>query len=229
MEDQYRVEAARLAAEGLPDYAFAATRSVLTRDLPAYVDGVAALGPAYRTFEEFERERRNQNAGAAKLPGQMLANVLAAELLVPDISDERLSNEALLSETVNFVTDDTEFRKRRTAFIEWQQDFIRDNKTDRESIERAIQKMRALLDETNSAVQKLSVRKVARYLFRLAPSILGLGAALAGGGPMFAVGGIFLSIGAIGVDEKLFKAAEQLQSPPAAFIHDARRHFGWQR
>src|SRR5438876_6246524 len=54
--EQWRGENAKLAAEGLPDYAFVATRTVLTRDLPAYVTGVAAVGPAYRTVEEIQRE-----------------------------------------------------------------------------------------------------------------------------------------------------------------------------
>jgi len=38
---------------------------------------------------------------------------------------------------------------------------------------------------------------------------------------------VFLPLGAIAVDEKVFKSAEQWQSPTAAFVHDARRHFGW--
>lgn len=228
MEGEYRAEAARLAAQGVPDYAFAATRTLLTRDLPAYVDGVAALGPVYRTFEEFEREGGQQKTGARQvLPGQLLANVLAAEFLVPDVSDKKLSDEKLLTETVEFVTEDAEFRKRRTAFIDWQQDFIRNGVTDRESIDRAVKEMRELLDAANAAAKKLTIRKVARNLFRLAPSALGVAGTLLGGGPMFAVGGVFLSVGAIAVDEKVFKSAEQWQSPTTAFMHDARRHFGW--
>jgi hypothetical protein len=227
MNTEYRAEAARLAAEGVPDYAFSATRTLLTKDLPAHVEGVAALGPAYRTFEEFERECGNRNEGTAKLPQRVLANVLAAKFIVPDINDQQLSNEELLTETVNFVTGNTEFREHRAAFIEWQQSFIRDNKTDKESIGRAIEKMNKLLEQTNSATRKLEVRKVVRYLFRLAPSIVGLGGAISGHGAAFAVGGFYLSLGAIAVEEKLFKSAEQSQSPATAFVHDARRHFGW--
>jgi hypothetical protein len=228
IEDEYRAEAATLAAQGVPDYAFAATRTLLTRDLPAYVDGVA-LGPAYRSFEEFERGGGKQTLGAREvLPGQLLANVLAAEFLVPDVNDKKLSDEKLLTEVVEFVTGDSEFRKRRTAFIDWQQDFIRNGVTDRESIDRAVKEMRELLDSANTAAKKLTVRKVARNLFRLAPSALGVAGTLLGGGIEFATGGVFLSFGAIAVDEKVFKSAEQWQSPTAAFVHDARRHFGWE-
>ncbi|MBR1211171.1 hypothetical protein [Bradyrhizobium sp. JYMT SZCCT0180] len=227
MEDEYRAEAARLAAQGVPDYAFAATRTLLTRDLPAYVDGVA-LGPAYRSFKEFESEGGNHTPGGRQvLPRQLLANVLAAELLVPDVDDDKLSDEKMLTEVVEFVTGDAEFRKRRTAFIDWQQNFIRDGTTDRESIDRAVKEMRELVDSTNTAAKKLTIRKVARNLFRLAPSALGVAGAALGGGLEFAAGGVFLSVGAIAVDEKVFKSAEQLQSPAAAFVHDARRRFGW--
>jgi len=161
------------------------------------------------------------------LPGQILANIIASEFFVPDLGEQKLSDERLLKETVEFVVGDAEFRKRRSAFFEWQQDFVRNGATDRESIERAVKNMRELLHDTNAAANKLTIRKATRCVFRLAPAFLGMGAALAGGGPAFAAGGIFLSLGGLLVDEKLFKAAEQPQSPAVAFVHDARRHFGW--
>jgi hypothetical protein len=182
----------------------------------------------YRTFNEFVHARGYHKMGMTEpLPGQVLANVLASEFFVPDLSDEKLSDEKLLTETVKFVVEDAEFRKRRTAFIDWQQQFLRNGATDRETIGRAVKEMRELLEAANSAANRLTIRKVARYLFRLAPSALGMAAALAGGGPMFAAGGVFLSVGAIVVDEKVFKSAEQGQSPATAFVHDARRHFEW--
>ena len=228
MDEDYREEAAKLAADDVPEYAFNATRTLLTRDLPAYVDSVPAIGPVYRTFDDFAREAgKNMRAGTQAIPGYKLATVLASEFFVPDINEERLSDEKLLSKTVKFVAEDTDFRKRRTAFIDWQQNFLRDGRTDRESIVRAVEEMRELLNATNEAAKKLTIRKVARYGFRLAPALVGMAAALAGGGPLFAAGGIFLSVGGIVVDEKVFKAAEQPQSLPAAFVHDARRHFGW--
>lgn len=231
MGDEYRVVAARLAAQNVPDWPFAATRTLLTRDLPAYVDSVT-LGPVYRTFEEFERERGKQTSRAPKMPGQMVLSVLAAEFIVPDIEDERFSSpEELLKETVDFVTGDTTFRDKRTAFIEWQHDFISNKQTDKESIHRAIEKMRDLLEDANKAAKKLTVRNVARNLFRVGPAMLGFAGALAGGGPAFAAGGMFLSFGAVAIDEKFFKSAEDQLSPTAAltvaFVHDAHRHFGW--
>ena len=230
--DQYGSEAAKLAAQGLPDYAFVATRTVLTRDLPAYVTGVAAIGPAYRTVEEIERELGIGSAGAKRiLPGGALPTVLAWEFFAPDPDDNRLSPEELLRETVEFVTGDEGFRKRRTAFVEWQQNFLRDGATDRESIKRAVAEMSDLLEDAKAAAAKLTVRKVARYAFQIAPSALGLAAAFAGipGGVEIAGGSVFLSLGGIAVNEVVFKSAEQGQPPLTAFVHDARRQFGWKR
>jgi TPR repeat protein len=55
----------------------------------------------------------------------------------------------------------------------------------------------------------------------------GVAAAFASKDPRFAEGGLFLSACGIAVDEKLFKSSEQAQIPAVAFVHDARRHFGW--
>jgi hypothetical protein len=228
MDEDYQAEAAKLAAMGVPDYAFKATRTLLTRDLPAYVDSVPAIGPVYRTFDEFMSERGDPKRGiGGPLPGQMLANVLASEFFVPDISEQKLSDEELLRETVEFVVGNAEFRTRRAAFVDWQQEFLRNGVTDRESIARAVRKMHDLLNETNEAAKQLTIRRVTRRVFQLAPAVLGLAAAVLRHETMFAAGGIFLSLGDIVVDEKLFKASEQAQAPAAAFVHDARRHFGW--
>jgi hypothetical protein len=228
--DQYSTEAAKLAAQGVPDYAFVATRTTLTRDLPTYVSGLAGLGPAYRTVKEIEREFGIGKGDAKRtLPGGALPTVLAWEFVGPDPDDKGLSPEQLLGETVAFVTSDAEFRKRRTAFIEWQQKFLSDGTTDLESIHQAVEEMRELLEAAKTAANQLTVRKIARNAFRIAPSALGLAAAFAGvpGGVELAAGGAFLSVGAIAVDEKVFKSAEQGQPLLTGFVHDARRHFGW--
>jgi hypothetical protein len=228
MEDKYREEAMKLTAKELPGYAFQFTRTFLTRDLPAHVTGVSAVGPAYRNYAKFRRECTSRELGTSQpLPGEAVATVLASRFFVPDISDPEISTEQLLKRTVEFVTDNTAFRDRRAAFNEWQQDFIRNGATDYESISRAVQKMSEMLEAANETAKKLRVRKVARYLCRLAPSALGVAAAFASKDPRFAEGGLFLSACGIAVDEKLFKSSEQAQIPAVAFVHDARRHFGW--
>jgi hypothetical protein len=225
---QWRGEAATLAAKDLPDWSFVATRTVLTRDLPSYVTGVAAMGPSYRSVDEIERELGIREVDRrTQLPSMALTTVLGWEFLTPD--DDRLSDEELLKETVAFVAGDTTFQRRRRAFLDWQQGFLMDGRTDRESIERAVTQMRGLLDEAKAAAQKLTVRKVGKYVFRLAPSALGLALAAAGvpSGIETAAGAAFLSLGGWVVDEWLFKSAEQTQIAPTAFVQHARRHFGW--
>ncbi len=229
--EQYRSKAAKLAAQELPDYAFVATRTILTRDLPAYVTAVAAVGPSYRTVEQIKMGLKIGGEGARRLlPGAVLPTVLAWEFFAPDPGNQRLSDDELLAETVAFVTSDAGFRKHRSAFVDWQEKFLRNGATDRESIERAVAEMRDLLEDAKTAAAKLTVRKIARYAFRIAPSALGLALAIAGlpGGLEGAEGGVFLSLGGIAVDEMVFKSAEQGQPPPTAFVHDARRHFGWE-
>lgn len=228
--EDFRQTSAELAARNLPGYAFAATRTVLTRDLPAYVSGVAALGPAYRSIEEIERDLRiTSSDGRRELPGSALANVLAWEFFAPDPAEQRLRPEPLLKETVEFVTGDADFQKHRTAFVEWQKGFLRGDKTDRESVEQAVEQMRGLLSDLKSATSRLKVRKSARYAFQLAPAGIGVALAAAGipEGLGVAAAGAFFSLGGIFVDEKLFKSSEHGGPQPAAFVNDARRHFGW--
>lgn len=227
--ERYRSESARLAAQGLPDYAFAATRTTLTRDLPAYVDGVAAMGPAYRSLDDITRDFSIRGAGVEPhLPADALATALAWEFFAPDPNDAKISTEELLRETVAFVTGDKEFQKHRTAFVEWQQKFIRGGVTDRKSIEHALEAMRASLLDANKAAERLRVRKIARYATRIAPTAIGLVLAALGipGGIAVAAGGGMFSVGSIVIDEKLFPSAEQRTPPWTAFILDARRHFG---
>lgn len=222
----WREEAAKLATQQLPDYAFVATRTILTRDLPAYVEGVAALGPVYRNMEDIERELGfKEKGGSTRLPGAALPAVLEWEFLTPE--DNRLSDEQLLAETVAFVAGDADFRRHRSAFRDWQQKFLKDGATDRESINRAVADMREMLEAAQTAASRLTVQKVTRYAFRIAPGALGVSLAIAGvpGGLAAAAGGAFLSLGAVAVDEWFLKSAEQRQPAPTAFVHDVRRRF----
>ena len=188
------------------------------------------MGPACRSVEEFKGKLGiGSDSAKRKLPGGALPLMLAWEFLTPDPNNQPLSSDELLKETVDFISGDDEFRKRRSAFVEWQHNFIRDGVTDRKSIDRAVEKMRDLLADARTAAKKLALRKVTRYAFQLAPSALGLAAAFAGvpEGLEMAAAGAFISLGSIAVDEALFRSAEQGLPPAAAFVHDARRQFGW--
>jgi len=226
--DDYKLEAARLAADGVFDYAFQATRTLLTQGLPSYVDGVAGLGPAYGDYETFAAAARPEAASSEKLPGKVLADVLAAEFYVPAVDDPKVPTHDLLSRTVDFVGETEGFKERRSAYVEWQRGFLKDGRTDAASIRKSVEEMRGLVRATNEATRRLKLRKVARNGFVIVPSLLGLGDVLLGGaGHPFAVGGVFAAMGAVWVDEKLFAKAEAGRAPPVAFIQDARRCLGW--
>jgi hypothetical protein len=232
--DEYRTQAAKLAAAGLPDYAFDATRTVLSRDLPAYVTGVAAVGPSYCSVREIKRELGIRKTGG-ELPGGALAAVLAWEFFAPDPDDMQYSDEELLRETVRFVTQNADFQNARAAFNDFQRKFLRQRKgedqsvTDLESITRAVQEMSRLLADAKQAAEQLTIRKIARCAFRLTPPALTIAGLALGLPPITtATSGFFFTAGSIVVDEKFFKSAEERTPPATAFVQDAQRHFGWQ-
>jgi hypothetical protein len=100
--------------------------------------------------------------------------------------------------------------------------------TDRESIDKAVADMRALLDAEEAAANNLKLKKSARYAFRIAPTVIGLAVAAVAAVPLglaVAAGGVFLSIGGIAVEE-WFKT-EKGKPDPTAFVHDVKSHFGW--
>jgi hypothetical protein len=226
--EAWRKEYAAHAESQLPGYAFEATKTVLTRDLPAYVTGVEAMGPAYRSIEQLEQELGMQKNGSAKtLPGSALSAVLGWEFLVPD--DNQLSDQQLLERTVAFVTQDDKFRSHRTNFWNWQQQYLRNGKTDAESIKVAVSDMSKLLKEQKAAASKLPVKTTVRYAFRIAPATLAFAGSFMGpvGAAIGAGAGVFLAGAEIAAEKWFFKTPGQNEASPAAFVHDVHRHFGW--
>jgi hypothetical protein len=227
-QQAWRKEIAQTAENNLPGYAFVATRTVLTRDLPAYITGVEAMGPAYRSVAQLEQELGlgkvgNQN----KLPASALSAVLGWEFIVPD--DDRMSNEELLRETVAFVTGDEKFRLHRANFWNWQRTYLKNGVTDRESIDAAVSDMHQLLEEQKSAASKMPMKNTVRYGFRVAPTTLAFAGLFFG--PAAAAAGVaagaFLSFAEIAAEKWFLKKPEENAPSPAAFVYDAQKRFGW--
>ena len=227
-EEAWRKEFSKAANNHLPGYAFVATRTVLTRDLPAYVNGIEAMGPAYRSLGEMRQEigLREGNSNQM-LPGSALSTVLGWEFLAP--SDDRLSDEELLRETVAFVTGDSKFRLHRMNFWNWQQQYLKGGMTDQESVDAAVSEMRELIEELKDDTARLKLRKAVRCAFRIAPPTLALAGFAFGpaGAIVGGAGGAFLSYAEIAAAEWFLKEPENNGPSPAAFVHDIRRHFGW--
>lgn len=86
-QEAWRNEFSKAANNQLPDYAFVATRTVLTRDLPAYVSGVEAMGPAYRSMDEIQKEiGLNKGQGQPVLPGALSVRCLAGNSSRPPMT-----------------------------------------------------------------------------------------------------------------------------------------------
>lgn len=222
----FKAEAARLADRALPDYAFRATRTELTRDLPAYVDGVAAMGPAFRNFAEAETALGLHDIGMPRaLPGGALPIALGWKFIAPDLMQEGIDDLELLRETVAFVTDDSEFRKRRTDFIEFQANFLRSGETDAESVRKAVEEMKRLISEVQEAATRLPLRTVAHDVCQLVPIAATLGVALASGvGIPLAATAMVCWFAGLCVDEWLTEKPQR-NNDPSAFILEARHHF----
>jgi hypothetical protein len=233
--DEWKAESATLATQEMYDYSFVATRNVLTRDLPHHVRGVAAMGPAYRSYRDFRREfpalvgdpRTRGTRAAPRLPAGVLTAVLGWAFLTP--VDDDVPVEDLLRETVAFVTGSSDFKRRRAAFNEWQQKFVRDGFTDGEAIAAAVEDMADLLEDLRKAAKKHPVRTVVQYCFRLAPALLSAGAAAVHFPSEMAValGEGFVSVGELALEGWFARETAKPWLAPAAFVHDARRHFGW--
>jgi hypothetical protein len=222
-----RMEAGGMVAQQTAGYAFQATRTVLTMNLPPEVTGVESI-TAYPSLEEIEADLaiKKENNGVV-LPATAVTAVLGREFLVPD--HPKMTDEKLLKEAVSLSSDAT-FRRKRAQFWRWQREFLGyDVVTDKKAISAAVEEMRELLEEEKSIVRKERIRTVARFAFLVGSVTLGMfgvgmaGVALA---PMAkALGGAFLSVGQF-TAESLLKVNDQGQRA-AAMFHDAKRHFGW--
>jgi hypothetical protein len=227
-QQEWHKEVTEVAGMHLPGYAFEATKTVLTRDLPAYVTGVNAMGPAYRTVKQLEQELGVGTEGTRKkLPPSALGAVLGWEILVPD--DASLKDDKLLEEAVAFVTTDKEFRLHRTAFWDWQQKYLNDGVTDRESIEKAVKDMRELLEAQKAAVKGLPIKTTTRYSFRIGAPSLALAGLFFGpaGAIAFGAAGVVLTCTEIAAEKWFLKKPEGPNEPsPTAFATDLHQHFG---
>lgn len=226
----FKEESARLADQSLPDYAFKATRTELTRDLPALVDGVAAMGPAFRTYPEAEAALGLRDVGKPQaLPGGELPTILGWRFVAPDLTQEGIDDLRLLEETVTFVDKGNDFRSKRTAFIEFQSDFLRSGQTDAESIKQAISKMSDLMTDAKTAAERMTLRTVACEICQVVPVVAGLGIALAAGAgvPVAATAAAFWFAN-VAVNRWVLPEPQRNNSP-AAFIYDARQHFARMR
>lgn len=134
------------------------TGEVLLQELPAMARGAVAVCP-YNSLEDLKQEfgiTETSNAGdllqAGKgLPENVISSVIGHEFLVPE--DPERDEFYLLREAVEMVQND-DYRQARANFHNAQQRFIRNGKTDLQSITAAVNEM----DEQLAALEKVARR-----------------------------------------------------------------------
>jgi hypothetical protein len=184
------------------------------------------MGPAFRSFAEAETVLGLHDIGMPRpLPGGALPIALGWKFIAPDLMQEGIDELELLRKTVAFVTDDSQFRKRRTDFIEFQANFLRSGETDAESVKKAVEEMKRLISEVQDAATRLPLRTVLHDVCQLVPIAATLGVALGSGVdvPLAATAAVCWFAG-LCIDEWLTEEPQR-NNDPSAFILDARQHF----
>ncbi len=214
-----RYEAGSQIAQETNDWAFHATRTLLTENLPPHVTGIQAV-TTFSTVEELEQElcvRRVDNQ--ENLSGSTAAAIVAREFMVPD-NPER-TDEDLLKEAVD-LSSDSGYRLKRSNYWRWLREFLDDKGfTNQIAIQDAVNEMRDLLEDEYREIRKSNIRTGVRFAFLVGSISLGML-----GGPLTAVGvgGAFISLGEYVADRLL--EDQHISNRNVALVHDVRRHFG---
>lgn len=218
-----RYEAGAEIAQAAPDWAFAATRTELTKGLPRDVTGIQVV-TNYTDVADLERGLRLRPAAQEEIPlygGTALA-IIGHEFLVPD--DPRWSHDDLLRKAVA-LSSERAFVRKRASFWRWQREFLNDKGiTDQSAIKAAVEEMHDLLEEEKAAARKEGIRVGTQFAFLAGSVALGM----LGGAPLTAaaIGGAFLSVGQF-VADKLLEEPRNASDTPVALLRDTRKHFGW--
>jgi hypothetical protein len=215
------------AAETSPD-AFRMTRMQLISDVPDTVTAVESVS-AYQSYEEIKDGLKiaETDNGIQLQPGAVTA-VLGREFLVVD--EPELSDMEALKEAVALSSDRT-YRRKRADYWRWQREFLNyETFAAEKAVKAAVEEMRDLIEEQNSAIRMQKIRTTARYAFLVGTVSLGL---MTGSMLPIVISPLaltldqaFLSIGQFVADRVLeAKAGGEYQA--AALFSDFHRHFGW--
>jgi hypothetical protein len=212
-------EAREIVAQETPDYAFATSRTELTRGLPDHVTGVEAVA-SFSSLEEAKTELGLQAVTEQRpLPGGTAVSILAHEFLVPHDPEDR-GDECLIAAVR--IASMASYQRRRAAFWRWLREYFDDkNMCQPAAIKDAVEEMEALLEEQREIVRKQGIKTIAKYAFAIA----GTAASFAAAGPgALAFAGSFASFGGFLAD-RLRTDADKPRT--VALLHDVRKHFGW--
>lgn len=217
-----RFEAGTEIAQATGEWAFMATRTVLTEGLPRNVSGIQAV-TNYTSISELEKDLDLKATAEGQVPlcGGAAVAVLGHEFLVPD--DPRWTHEELLQEAVE-ISSESAFRRKRASFWRWQREFLDDKGiTDQSAIRDAVEEMWDLLEDEKAVVRKKRIHTGTQFAFLIGSVVLGML-----GGPLTAIaaGGAFVSVGEF-IADKLLEDRNNDTDKPVALLRDIKKHFGW--
>ena len=200
-------DAARQFAEILAGWK---TGEVLLNELPAMARGTVAVSP-YNSLEDLKRDFGiTETSTAAErlqagrgLPANVISAIIGHEFLVPEDPDK--DEFYLLREAVEMVQQDN-YREARADFHDAQQRFIRDGKTDLESITAAVKEMAEHLETLRKIARRGRFWKGWRRGFYFVQILFDLFSA-----PINPVAGgrALIALGKFTVDERLGNPADQ--------------------
>ncbi len=186
------------------------TGEVLLDELPAMARGTVSVSP-YNSLEDLKRDFGiTETSTAAErlqagrgLPANVISAVIGHEFLVPEDPDK--DEFYLLREAVRMVQE-ADYRKARADFHNAQQRFIRDGKTDLESITAAVNEMAEHLEALRKVASRGRFWKGWRRGFHFVQILFDLLSA-----PVNPVAGgrALIALGKFTVDERLGNPAEQ--------------------
>ena len=212
-------EAGKAVAAETPDYAFAATRTLLTAGLPNHVTGVQSV-PSFSSLQDATDELGiRPTVEGEMLPGGAAVTILAHKFLVPK-HNERNPTDALRAAVD--IASDRSYRRKRAAFWRWLREFYDDqNMCHPAAIQDALEEMEDLLEEQRAIVRKSRVKTYSKYAFVIGGTAA---AAVAAGPAALALTGVFASFGGF-LSDRLVPTPDQPRE--VALLHDIQRHFGW--
>jgi hypothetical protein len=222
-----RFESAKAVAGATGTLDFQMTRTQLTKGLPPTVTSVEAVS-SYRSYKEITNELKIRGADGKKLQDGAVTAVLGREFMVidePGMSDEEALKEAVV------LSADGSYRQKRASYWRWQREFLNyEVFTDENALKLAVEEMRELIHDQNTAIKLNKIRLVAKYAFLVGSITLGM---FSGSMIPIAISPValtldkaFLSIGQF-VAERALEDKGSDQKKAASVFCDFGRHFGW--
>jgi hypothetical protein len=187
--------------------------------VPAMAKPVVATSP-YTSLEELTGDlgisRRPQ---PTNLPKGTVSAIVGRELLLP--LNSRRSELELLREAVDEVTQNDDYRDARGALHDRLLRFTRDEVTDVESVQRAVEDIREKSNKLKDSIRNRKIWVNVGRLFSFAQIVLGAATAPI---PPVAIGLVVAGVGQFTATEKLADPQQPKRSvPDLAMLLDVRR------